>query len=59
MEGVLNLSLAGWGGGVNKMSFRIADLMVSCGRMTDSCKKNAVSKIAGFVRTGRKPAVCC
>ena len=41
------------------MPFWIADLLVSCGRMADSCKKNAVSKIAGFVWTGPKPAVCC
>ena len=27
------------GGRFNKMSFRIADLLVSCGRMADSCKK--------------------
>ena len=56
VEGVLNLSLEE---GFNKMPFRIADLLVSCGRMADSCKKNAVSKIEGFVWTGPKPVVCC
>ena len=49
MEGVLNLSLVG---GFNKMPFWIADLLVSCGRMVDSCKKNAVSKIAGLCGRG-------
>ena len=58
MEGVSNLSLKGGGGkaGFNKMPFWIVDLLVSCGRMPDSCKKKAVSKIARFVWTGPKPA---
>ena len=47
MEGVLNLSLAG-GGGFNKMSFRIADLIVSCVRMADSCKKKCGFKNSGI-----------
>ena len=42
------IPVSGGGGGSNKMPFWIADLLVSCGRMADSCKKNAVSKIAGF-----------
>ena len=56
MGGVSNLSLEGE---FNKMPFWIVDLLVSRGRMTDSCKTNAVSKIARFVWTGPKPAVCC
>ena len=56
MEGVSNLSLER---GFNKMPSWIVDLLVSCERMADLCKKNAVSKIARFVWTGPKLAFFC
>ena len=50
-RGFLNLTLDR---GCSKMPFRKADSLVSFGRMTDSCKKNEVSKISRFVWTGPK-----
>ena len=32
--------------------FRLADLLISCGRKADSCKKNLVQKISGFLWMG-------
>ena len=32
--------------------FRLADLLISCGRKADSCKKNWVQKISGFLWMG-------
>ena len=58
MEGVSNLSLKG-GGGVQQGAFLDSGstgFLWTNGRFV---YKNAVSKIARFVWTGPKPAVCC
>ena len=50
-RGFLNLTLDRGG---SKMPFRKADSLVSCGRMTDSCKKMRFQKYQDIVWTGPK-----